>query len=128
MPPSCYRFHVFYICAQSLQWCPTLYGPVNYSHPGSSAHGNFQAKMLEWVATSYSRGSSRLRDQTPHLLYLLHWQADSLPCIAPPYIYIHLKHCKIMFMFLLSIVLLILKNLKRQKYSILFTQVLLFLL
>ena len=71
LPPSCYRFHAFYVCAQSLQWCPTLYGPVNCSHPGSSAHGNFQAKMLEWVATSYSGGSSWLRDQTPASLVSL---------------------------------------------------------
>ena len=32
--------------------------------PGSSAHGSFQARTLKWVAISYSRGSSWLRDQT----------------------------------------------------------------
>ena len=32
--------------------------------PGSSAHGVFQAKILEWVAISFSRGSSQPRDQT----------------------------------------------------------------
>ena len=32
--------------------------------PGFSVHGIFQARILEWVAISFSRGSSRLRDQT----------------------------------------------------------------
>ena len=40
-------------------------------------------KNTEWVAISFSRGSSWPRDQTPHLLHLLHWQAGSLP-LAPP--------------------------------------------
>ena len=35
-----------------------------YSLPGSSVHGNFQARILEWVAISSSRGSSRPRDRT----------------------------------------------------------------
>ena len=34
------------------------------SLPGSSVHGIFQARVLEWVAISFSRGSSRPRDQT----------------------------------------------------------------
>ena len=36
----------------------------DYSLPGSSVHGIFQARMLEWVAMSFTRESSRLRDQT----------------------------------------------------------------
>jgi len=32
--------------------------------PGSSVHGMFQARILEWFAISFSRGSSRPRDQT----------------------------------------------------------------
>ena len=40
------------------QSCPTLYGPLDYSLPGSSVHGIFQARILKWVAISYSRGSS----------------------------------------------------------------------
>ena len=35
-----------------------------YSPPGSLAHGIFQAWILEWVAISFSRGSSQPRDQT----------------------------------------------------------------
>ena len=38
--------------------------PVNCSLPGSYAHGIFQARVLDWVAISFSRGSSGPRDQT----------------------------------------------------------------
>ena len=38
--------------------------PMEYSPPGSSVHGIFQARMLEWVAISFSRGSSQPRDRT----------------------------------------------------------------
>ena len=38
--------------------------PMDCSLPGSSVHGIFQARILEWVATSFSRGSSWPRDQT----------------------------------------------------------------
>ena len=44
------------------QSCPTLCDPMDCSIPGSSAHGIFQARILEWVAISFSRGSSGLRD------------------------------------------------------------------
>ena len=37
---------------------------MDCSLPGSSVHGIFQARILEWVAVSYSRGSSRPRDRT----------------------------------------------------------------
>ena len=46
---------------QVSQLGPTLCGPMNYSPPGSSAHGIFQAKVLEWVAISFSRGFSQPR-------------------------------------------------------------------
>ena len=38
--------------------------PMHHSPPGSSVHGIFQARVLEWVAISCSRGSSRPRDRT----------------------------------------------------------------
>ena len=44
--------------------CPTLCDPVDCSPPGSSVHGILQARILEWVAISFSRGSSRPRDRT----------------------------------------------------------------
>ena len=40
------------------QSCLTLCDPMDYSLPGSSIHGIFQARVLEWVATFFSRGSS----------------------------------------------------------------------
>ena len=43
--------------AKSLQSCPTLCDPTDGSPPGSSVHGIFQARVLEWVAISFSRGS-----------------------------------------------------------------------
>ena len=44
------------------QSCPTLCNPMDCSLPGSSVHGILQARILEWVAISFSRGSSRPRD------------------------------------------------------------------
>ena len=45
------------------QWCLTLCDPMDYNLPGSSVHGVFQARILEWVAISFSRGSSPPRDE-----------------------------------------------------------------
>ena len=42
----------------------TLCNPVDCSLPVSSVHGILQARILEWVAIAFSRGSSRLRDGT----------------------------------------------------------------
>ena len=52
------------ICFQSgssLQLCK----PMDYDPPGSSVHGTFQARILEWVAIPVSRGSSQPKDRTP---------------------------------------------------------------
>ena len=46
------------------QLCPTLWDPMDCSLPDSSVHGIFQARVLEWIAISSSRGSSQPRDQT----------------------------------------------------------------
>ena len=46
------------------QPCPTLCDPVYCSPPGSSVRGILQARILGWVAISFSRGSSQPRDQT----------------------------------------------------------------
>ena len=54
------------------RWCPTLCDPVDCSPPGFSVHGIPQARILEWVATSFSRGSSPPRDRT------------CVSCIGPP--------------------------------------------
>ena len=46
------------------QSCPTLRDQVDCNPPGSSIYEILQARILEWVAISFSRGSSRPRDQT----------------------------------------------------------------
>ena len=63
----------------SAQSCPTLYDPMDCSLPGSSVRGIFQARRLEWVAISYSRGIFSAQGSNPSLLCLLHCQVDSLP-------------------------------------------------
>ena len=52
------------VCAHSVvQSCPTHCGPKDCSPPGSSVHGIFQARILQWGVISYSRGSSPPTDQ-----------------------------------------------------------------
>ena len=57
-------------CSLILEWpvhaqvSLALCGPVDCSAPGFSVHGIFQARILEWVAISFSRGSSQPRDLT----------------------------------------------------------------
>ena len=46
------------------QSCLTLHDPMDCTLPGSSVRGIFQARVLEWGAIAFSRGSSRPRDQT----------------------------------------------------------------
>ena len=52
--------------------------PVGSSLPGSSVHDIFQARILEWISI-LSLGDLSDQASKPHLLCLLHWQADSLP-------------------------------------------------
>ena len=52
------------VCVLVAQSCPTLWDPMGYSPPGSSVHGIFQARIPEWLAISFSRGSSSPRDWT----------------------------------------------------------------
>ena len=63
--------------------CPTLCNPMDCSPPDSSVHEISQARILEWVTTSYSRDSSRTRDQT-HIScvgrrILYHWATKETP-------------------------------------------------
>ena len=44
--------------SEVVQSHPTLCDPMDCSPPGSSIHGIFQARVLEWVAIPFSRGSS----------------------------------------------------------------------
>ena len=57
-------YQIFILLVLVDQLCPTLCDPMDYSPLGSSVHGILQARMLEWVVISFSRGSSWPRDQT----------------------------------------------------------------
>jgi len=64
-----------FLCTSGVaQSCPTLCDPMDCSIPVSSVHGIFQARVLEWVAISFSRGSSWPRDWTRSPIL----QADAL--------------------------------------------------
>ena len=71
------------------QSCATLCDPMDCSLPGSSVHGIFQARILEWVAISFSRGSSRPGDRT------------QVSCIVGRHFY-HLSHKGSFFFFFLT--------------------------
>ena len=59
------------------QSCPTLHYPMDCSPPGSSIHGIFQAKVLEWGATAFSLGLINLLEQLTELR-----ETFDLPCRA----------------------------------------------
>ena len=65
-PYTCNSYNIVY----QLRYClvaklyPTLCNPMDCSLPGSSVHGISQARILEWFAVFFSRGSSWPRDQT----------------------------------------------------------------
>ena len=62
-----YTYMAACLPARSLQSCLTLCDPMDCSPPGSSVHGILQARILEWVAISSSRGhgSSQPKEWTP---------------------------------------------------------------
>ena len=84
-PLNCWHGHDFWVsphipfpwkCACLVnQSCATLCNPKDCSPPGSFVHKIFQARILEWITMSYSRGSSQPRDGTQvfrtgrHILY-----------------------------------------------------------
>ena len=70
------------------QSCLTLCNLMDCSPPGSSVHGIFQARTLEWVAISFSRGSSQLRDQT---------LVSCISCTARWILYPSLCHMRVSF-------------------------------
>ena len=69
------RLYFFFFHCLVAKSCLTFCDPMDYSPQGSSVHEILQARILEWVATSFSRGSSWPRDQTQ----VSSLQADSLP-------------------------------------------------
>ena len=77
-----FTIHSTSLHAKLLQSCPALCNPMDYSPLGSSVHGILQARMLEQVAMSSSRGLPDPGIESVSLS-LLHWQVGSLP-LAPP--------------------------------------------
>ena len=63
MPPPC-CFDCFDYCVLVAQSCLTLSNPTDCCPHGSSVHGILQARILEWVVISSSRGTSQPRDWT----------------------------------------------------------------
>ena len=61
---TAFLFGVMKVKVLVAQLCPTPCNPMDYSLPGSSVHGISQARVLEWVAIPFSRGSSQPRDRT----------------------------------------------------------------
>ena len=59
------HFHFSLMCSSEVkvtQSCPTFHNCTDYTLPGFSVHGIFQAIVLECIAISFSRGSSQTRD------------------------------------------------------------------
>ena len=61
-PPELEEIPFYLVVCIVTQVCPTLCDPLDCSRPGSSVHGISQTRILEWVATPFSRGSSPPRN------------------------------------------------------------------
>ena len=72
-----YKYHTKYYCTRL---CPILCGPVDWSLPGSSVPGHFQARILELLPFP-TPGISPAQGVNPHLLHLLHckWFFTTVP-------------------------------------------------
>ena len=80
------------------QLCPTLGDPMDCSPPGSSVHGIFQARILEWMAIPFSRGSSWPRGRAhvsrtgrQILYYCTTWEAPYV-CMGTNTFFLSLLH------------------------------------
>ena len=87
------------VCVLVAQSCPTLCNPLDCIPPGSPVHGILQARILEWVAMPFSRGSSQPRDQ-PQVSciagrFLINWATREAPALTidPLKILLKLSHC-----------------------------------
>ena len=76
-------------CVSHAQSCPTLCYSLDYSLPGSSVRGIFQARILEWVAISFCRRCSWSRDwtQVSHIVDTCFtvWATREVKCISRLY-------------------------------------------
>ena len=70
------RYRIAFVCVLSHVWFSAT--PMDYSPSGSTVHGIFQARILEWIAISCSWGSSPSRDLVP---------ISSISCIGRQVLY-----------------------------------------
>ena len=76
--------HTAAAAAKSIQSCPTLCDPIDGSPPGSALPGVLQAKLLEWVAISFSNAwkwKVKVKSLSPFGLFATPWTAAHQ---APP--------------------------------------------
>ena len=92
------------MCVLVAQSYPTLCDPMDCNPPGSSVHEIFQARILEWVAISFSRGSSQPRDRTwvscTAGKFFTDWATSNLPGsrdLAFPYRFNQISEFKLFF-------------------------------
>ena len=100
-----YRLH-FLHCSKLLQSCPTLWDLLDGSLPGSSVLGIHQARILDWVAISYFRGSSQPRNQAP--LSCISRQITAKPAEKPHNNYkgrIYFKNCDFLYCTLVTYII-----------------------
>ena len=70
--------------SEAAQSCPTLSDPMDCSLPGSSVHGTFQARVLEWGAIALSLFHMGHAQNSPHIRVKADISADvKIPCMAP---------------------------------------------
>ena len=78
---------------------PPLCDPMDFSPPGSSVHGILQARVLEWVAIPFPRGSSWPRDRTqvscPEVRFSTLWATREAHSLLWPFLNLNKKHCLI---------------------------------
>ena len=62
LPGKCFQWQTCSCCSLVAKSCPTVCDPMVNRLPGSFLHGICQSRILEWVVSSFSRGSSQPRD------------------------------------------------------------------
>ena len=65
------------------QSCLTLHDPMDYSLPGSSAHGILQARVLEWGAIAFSNSAKRVSQKDTLLIILPNKHHSHLTTLSP---------------------------------------------
>ena len=99
-----------YVHDKSLQSCPTLCNLMDHSPPGSSVHGIFQARILEWVAMP-SSGKPNIKPAALTSLVLAGGIFTTEPPGKPNIVYILQENCKIAHHLIVSLMVQTVKNL-----------------